>query len=205
MQFNGTPILDRPAAGVETAPYPLDYSEITTALYASDAPTGTRLEDLSAPVGTVAARLGLAEVATRAKRLQRADRRAYDGYARAYDGYDVARLKWARLNAFVSLSVKPTEAVPLAFYDDVAALWGWRPSRMADPARDPRRAAATIRAEVPADAIKAARARGLALAARAETLDDARSLEALRRWATLRSELACGHPLLSAATDGIAR
>jgi hypothetical protein len=211
MQLNGTPTLEQPAvAGTETAPYSLNYCEVMVALYASDVPTGTRLADLSATVAPVVASLGLAEVATRAKRLQCADlasgtRRNRD----AYDGHDFARLKWARLEGFRPLcsTAAPTVPVPLAFYDDVAALWGWRSTvvtLMADPTCNHRRAAAAIRAEVPTDKIESARARGLALAARAETLDGT-SLEALGRWATMRTALACGHPLLSATPDGTAR
>src|SRR5690606_26755573 len=120
MQLNGTPILEEATADKETAPYPLNYGELTAALYASDVPTGAPLADLSAPVGAVVARLGLAEVATRAKRLQRADLASGTRNDRhAYDGYDLDRLAWARRNAFLKPgTTPPAVAVPLAFYDD---------------------------------------------------------------------------------------
>ncbi|MGC4953856.1 hypothetical protein ACLQ2P_11630 [Actinomadura citrea] len=210
MQLNGTPILERHAGDVETAPYALDYSETTAAVYDSDVPTGTRLADLSGTVAVVVARLGLAEVATRAKRLNRCDIASGTRNDRhAYDGYDVARLKWARLEAFATAGVlttpaaRPTAVVPVDFYSDVAALWGWSDrlsALMADPTCDHRRAAATIRAEVPTDEINAVRARGLALAA-VDEMQMSDTSRSLGLWTRLRSALACGHPLLSVPAD----
>lgn len=213
MQFNGTATTSRGqrSSDVEMADYPLNYGEITAAMYASDVPTGThQLADLSAIVGAVVARLGLAEIAARSERLRLADlATAGDAVDNAYDGYDLARLDWARGQGLAGLLLKerPTVAVPLAFYDDVAALWAWRPAPTQDATSDHRHAAGAVRARVPAEQIEAARSRGLALAGRADTIActaDYRAMDALNRWTRTRCAMASGHPLLVPVRDATA-
>jgi hypothetical protein len=109
--------------------YELLYGELAVAVYACGLPTGCRdAGQVAAAVQAIVARLGLAEIVRRAQELHCADLTAYriavcgapDRPTHAQ--WDARRLDWAR---GVALHNRVAVPAPMAFFETLAALWGW--------------------------------------------------------------------------------